>query len=142
MENRYLANSKKEETLGWLYSKERWRTVDKPFRRWIKKLNKISGLVTLQSCSGHKLKNSGYTYHNDANIWIWLSESMAKLYHRRAFEIAIIKGVSRVYTLYSSWGREVADITFNSIEIKDGKRIMKEVIDFFKDLEKEVKQEE
>lgn len=120
---------------------------------FLKELNRIEGIVTIQSCIGHayKPKKEIYYYMN-ADLWIWPSKEMGKKFYERAHELTGYPWVEKISTYYSRWGQEIISILFEGItpmEECDSKSYQKRkhevvremILLFFISLEKEVKEE-
>lgn len=115
----------------------------------LKKLNIVEGIVTLQSCAGHSRESEENgvitTYYDNACLWIWPSEEMAKKFYEEAYRLAGCPGLERLWTLYSSWGQEIIEISFagcikeecDSKPYREGnhERIKEHILSFFKSLE-------
>lgn len=122
MTNRYLTSSDKDRVLGeWSGELADWRDrgsltgadlgyPDPDILPVCDAINGIPGVVTLQSCAGHRTR-SGVCY--PAHFWLWMSERMADRFRETALDLATNPLMERVATLYSSWGQEIADITFS-----------------------------
>ena len=114
----------------------RWFAVDKAIKPYILKLNMILGLATIQSCAGHQIVSNGPVYHNNANLWLWLSEPMMKKFKGKAFKLAKVKGIERLYIMYTPDGYEYIEISFDSVEEKKRNlKAMRAIIRFFRSLE-------
>ncbi len=55
-------------------NKERNNGLDIDVVPYLKRLNAIDGVATLQSCAGHNVGD----YIESAHLWIWLSEELAQ----------------------------------------------------------------
>lgn len=75
---------------------------------WCERLNALPGVCTLQSCAGHRRGR----WRDPAHLWIWLDRPMSELFDRQALGLARNPLIERVERLYTSWGSEVAAITF------------------------------
>ena len=110
-----------------------WPVVDRAIRFYIKKLNEIPGLATIQSCAGHSIKTNGPIYHDDANLWIWLSESTMRQFRKYAYLLSKVRGISRLYIMYCPRGEEYISIEFDSIEErKRDLRAIRAIVKFFR----------
>lgn len=77
---------------------------------WCRAVNAIPGVCTVQSCAGHESPGG---YYSPAHLWLRLDPAMSAAFNAEALRLsantARIEQVSRVYT---SWGKEIASITF------------------------------
>lgn len=99
--------------------------VDRGILPLVDALNAIDGVCTLQSCEGHTYPHDGpddgyrcpdcgdRVMHTGAQIWLWLSEPLARRFYERAHELAETPLVEQVALL---WGRdrerEIVDVIF------------------------------
>jgi len=97
-------------------------------------LNVLPGIVTLQSCCGHMLKDAqdGSEYRHHAKFWIWLDPDRSRLFDERAHELTCrgphIERVARLYML----DRTIAAITFHGMEMGRLDQSAKDILDFFR----------
>lgn len=90
---------------------------------WCDRLNRIPTLVTLQSCTGHKVSED-HIY--SGNFWLWLSEEASELFDPKAFELyeqffihpkhGNLELISEVRRFYQQYGQEVTSINFRGLE--------------------------
>lgn len=76
-------------------------------------INRLPGIVTLQSCAGHVDKMG---INTSAYLWLWLDRRASSRLDQTALELArhpLIGGVER---MYAAWGPEITVITFRGEE--------------------------
>ncbi len=110
---------------AWQQILKKWAAAGRPHRpdvgtpdasiiKWCDRINEIDGVATLQSCTGHLLKND---YQSGGHLWLWLDEQKSNLFRRNAFALALTpdKLIEQVSIIFSSWGQEVAEIVFRGM---------------------------
>jgi len=78
---------------------------------WCKKLNRLPGICTLQSCAGHGGVAPGHIV-SCGHIWLYLDERVSAAFNAKAFVLSCQPNIERVYRLYSHWGQEIACVEF------------------------------
>lgn len=68
-------------------------------------LNRLPGVCTLQSCSGH---GAG------GHLWLWLDEATSLEFDRWGCVLARMPGIESVSKKLTGWGQEIAAIEFDS----------------------------
>lgn len=69
-------------------------------------LNKLFGVCTLQSCSGHGGGGGG--------LWLWLDEPTSRMFDLWGHVLANMQGIEVVSRKYTAWGQEITAIDFDS----------------------------
>jgi hypothetical protein len=103
---------------------------DPPIIPWCDRLNRISGVCTLQSCSGHRRGR----WRSAGHLWLWLTEDMSRRFDERALLLAQQPEIERVYRMYSDWGREVTAVEFRGEEWGRLDASMNVILRFFSSL--------
>ena len=86
---------------------------DPAMNPWCDAINALPGVCTVQACSGHRRDLGGTS---GRCLWLRLDESASSRFDALAFELARQPGIERVYRLYSPWGEEIVDISFQGEE--------------------------
>lgn len=73
-------------------------------------LNKLSGVCTLQSCTGHVVE--GRDCYN-GNLWLWLDEAASLVLGCFGHVLARMHGIESVTKKYAEWGQEIIVINFD-----------------------------
>ena len=68
-------------------------------------LNRLPGVCTLQSCSGHG---------GPGHLWLWLDHETSGEFDRWGHVLARMAGIEAVSRKWSSWGQEITAIDFDS----------------------------
>src|SRR5688572_3692497 len=77
---------------------------------WCLRLNRLPGVVTVQSCAGHRFAG-GDT--DPGSVWLWLDRATYTAgFPDRAGALTAQRGVDRVQTLHGKNGRVLVAITF------------------------------
>jgi hypothetical protein len=98
---------------------------------WCDRLNRIPGVCTLQSCSGHLAGD----YRSSGHVWLWLSENMSAAFDARAFALSAEGGIERVFRVYAGSGIEVTVIEFQGQEAGRLDASMRVVVNFLSRLQ-------
>lgn len=104
---RYLTSEEKEAVLA-----EGYRDLDPGLRPWLNRINALPGMVTVQSCGGHRkseLMTSGH-------LWVRLTEEATSRFEEVALDLAAHDCIEDVGRHYKDWGQEVLEITFQGAE--------------------------
>lgn len=80
---------------------------------WVEKINRIDGLCTLQSCSGHANKDKGHWAAG--RLWLWMAREKWEAFQGLALDLAQEPTIERVASLYQPYGRVVIDLTFEGL---------------------------
>lgn len=104
---RYLTPKEKGAVLA-----EGYRDLDEGLRPWLDRINALPGLVTLQSCAGHK---DGPYFHS-GRLWVRLTQEATSRFEEVAMELAAHDCIEDVGRHYKNWGQEVVEITFQGAE--------------------------
>lgn len=133
---RYLSRSEKDKILANWSIEIQLGKPDPDIINLCNELNKIPGICTIQSCSGH-FRNG---YRECGHLWLRLMEDFNKKFVKRAFMLSSANGIERVSTIYSSWGEEIVNIEFEGNERPSPNyslnRSIENILEFFKFVEK------
>ena len=102
---------------------------DPSMNPWCDAINALPGVCTVQSCSGHRRDIGSLS---SGGLWLRLDEPASNRFDSLAFELARKPGIERVYRLYSSWGEEIADISFQGEEYGCLNETMETVMEFLR----------
>lgn len=106
--DRYLTAEEKGEVLAG----SSWDLLDPGLRSWLDRINALPGLVTVQSCGGHRkgeLMTSGH-------LWVRMTKEATSRFEEMALELAAYDCIEDVGRHYKSWGQEVVEIIFQGAE--------------------------
>jgi len=133
-DGRYLTDIQKHIGLSEFQQGHDISPPDPEIELYLWKLNRICGLCTLQSCSGHRKTDArdGSEYFTCGNLWLWLSEAMMEEFYKGAFELARNPCIERLRILFQAHGQEIVDIEFKGKESGALVESMRAIIDFFK----------
>ncbi len=134
-DDRYLVNGQKQIEL---LEFERGRDLSPPDQEiepYLLELNRLPGLCTLQSCSGHVEEDArdGTEYISCGNLWLWLSKAMTKRFYGTAFKLVQRPEIEKLSILFQGYGREIVSITFQGAGHGKLAVAMAIIIEFFKD---------
>ncbi len=104
---------------------------------WCREINRLRGFCTLQSCAGHPATERGGVVE-PAHLWLWMDKPTSEVWDRQAFRLAMHENVERVSRLYTSWGQEVASITFAGNERDLLTESLAVIMDFLLEVEAQV----
>lgn len=76
---------------------------------WCATVNAIPGICTVQSCAGH-VSVEGYL--SSARLWLRFNHTMSAAFDAEAFRLSNAARIEEVSRVYTSWGKEIASITF------------------------------
>lgn len=149
--SRYLTGSEKRKILHNLngikiISIKRNEGLDSEMVPYLDKLNAIKGLVTLQSCQGHKYKSRNYPgtqMLETAHVMLKLSKKLSISFYEKVAKLVAIKNVERVSVEFDALGslQEVVMIYFyGGDHDKDVKPVMDKVCDFFSSLKEPIRE--
>ena len=79
---------------------------------WCMRLNRLAGVVTLQSCSGHRRGD----YLEPGHLWLWFSRTVDGRFAKQAHALAASPTIEDVSRLYKPDGREIVALTFRGNE--------------------------
>jgi hypothetical protein len=80
------------------------------------RLNALDGVVTLQSCEGHRYPNGDESFsENAAGLWLWLDRSRAREFYERAASLAEHPRIEQIRFLWGIEGREIVDVIFDGV---------------------------
>ena len=134
MDNRYLAPEDKAIELVRLATEE---FVEPDLRPWLNRLNKLDGVCTLQSCGGHRFldreNKSDETHIMNGHLWIWLSESVSKIFYTKAFELVQSDSMECVSIMFQSYGREIVSISFKGRARNRMAESLDRIVEFFEE---------
>lgn len=68
-------------------------------------LNRLPGVCTLQSCSGHG---------GGGHLWLWLDEATSAEFDRWGHVLARMPGIEAVSRKLTAWGQEITAVEFDS----------------------------
>ncbi len=102
---------------------------------YLLELNRIPGLCTLQSCSGHVAVDprDGSEYITGGHLWLWSSRAMMKKFYSAALGLAQHPEIERLRILFQAHGREIVDIEFQGAAHGELATSMGIIIGFFTD---------
>ena len=103
---------------------------------YLLELNRIPGLCTLQSCSGHIEKDvrDGTDYVTNGGLWLWLSEELMQRFYATAFELRRQSGIESLRIQFQRHGREFIDISFKGGGHGKLKQSMDVILEFFQEI--------
>jgi len=108
---RYLTEREKEETLGYLRDEYKKASLDPDGHLdlemipYLERINACEGMVTLQSCTGHKKsKKRNYTF--DGHLWIRLNKELTASFNERLIALVKSASISQVEKKYSHYGQK------------------------------------
>ena len=116
--NRYLAESEKERRVKeWLEARSRWYVCSPgnpdPEIFWLTDaLNALSGICTLQSCSGHMLNG----FVQSGSLWVKLSNGVMSQFYKAAPVLARQDVVEDVSIRFGTGEGEIVEIVFKGNE--------------------------
>jgi len=134
MDNRYLTLGDKHIELVRLATEE---FVEPDLRPWLNRLNKLDGVCTLQSCGGHRFldreNKSDETHIMNGHLWIWLSESVSRVFYTRAFELVQSDPMECVSIMFQGYGREIVSISFKGRAHNRMAESLDGIVEFFEE---------
>lgn len=101
---------------------------------WCDEINALGGFCTLQSCAGHGSAEAG-NVEAAGHLWLWMDEPTSRVFDQSAFHLARHPHIERVARIYTSWGQEVASITFHGNERHRLAESMQAILSFLRQLE-------
>lgn len=147
---RYLTRREKEKTLGYLRDTYKKASLDPDGHLdlemipYLERINACDGMVTLQSCTGHK-KSKKYPSMSGGHLWVRLSKEMTVLLDGRLWQLVRCKFVTQIDKIYHFYEfvevREVIDISFPGHEDDSFYQTMEFITQFFERLCKSKKKE-
>lgn len=72
-------------------------------------INRVPGIVTIQSCAGHR---KAHGYLTAGHLWLRLDRENSGRFDARAFDLARHPLIESVKRVYAAWGQEIATIAF------------------------------
>lgn len=137
--SRFLTKKEKKKELAELEKLYPWANdlhnngLDIKMIPFLKELNTINGLVTTQSCQGHK----NCTYISAAQLWVRLSNTMYQLFFKYLNRLLKCKYIKVVDTNHYQFDErklsESIDIIMDPYHLDE---VMKHIVHFFKFLER------
>lgn len=103
------------------------KKIDSKLIPYLKRLNNVVGVATIQSCVGHKVED-GY---EDGYLWLRLSEKIRNIVYDKVYSLVNIDGVIKISIIYHSSGEELFEINFQSVETSEGRKAIEKVVIFF-----------
>ena len=137
---RYLTEREKEKALGYLRDEYKKASLDPDGHLdlemvpYLERMNACDGIMTLQSCTGHKKsKKRNYTF--DGHLWIRLSEKSTALFNERLTVLVrspLINQVEKQYSYYKQKElQEIINIMFRGHEADSFYRSIEFIAQFF-----------
>jgi hypothetical protein len=128
---RYLTEKEKEQEMDWLYERCEGAPaepiggagyMDAPFIPYLKVINSLPGICTLQSCIGHTLASD---YIQPGNLWLRFEFWADRAFSLRLAELVNQPNIERVSKLYMPDGEDVREIV--SIDFKGGEQFKESI---------------
>jgi len=140
---RYLTEREKEKTLGYLRDAYKKASLDSDgyldleMIPYLERINACDGMVTLQSCTGHK-KTKKCPYMCGGHLWVRLNKKMTVLFDRKLWQLVRCRFITQVDKMYSFHEfvevQEVIDISFPGHETDSFYQTIEFITRFFEKL--------
>ena len=137
---RYLTEREKEKTLGYLRDAYKKASLDPDGHLdlemipYLERINACDGMVTLQSCTGHKKsKKRNYTF--GGHLWIRLNKELTAIFDERLIALVKSASINQVEKNYSYYKQrelqETIVIMFEGHEADSFYRSIEFIAQFF-----------
>lgn len=140
---RYLTKREKEKTLGYLRDRYKKASLDPDGHLdlemipYLERINACDGMVTLQSCTGHK-KSVIRNYTSDGHLWVRLNKELTVLFNQKLIILVKSELINQVDKMYSFFKekelQEVINIPFKGHESDSFHQSMEFITRFFERL--------